>query len=194
VIEVDASGLIARRAATGAGGGRPLGWTALFVALVVEALAEHPRLNARVVDERIEVMRPRHVAFAAQTDAGLLAPVVRDADRLAPAEVDAEVRRLTDLARSGRLGAADQEGGTFTVSNSGMYAVDLTTAVINPPQVAILWLGRIRDRPWVHAGGLVVRPVLQMCLTFDHRALDGADAAAFLGTLERLAAEAGGAP
>lgn len=166
-----------------------VGVTAVVVKLVAAALREHPLLNARVTGDAVELLEQVNVAVAVDTDAGLVAPVVKGADRLTVQEIGNRIRELAARARSAALTAADLADGTFTVSNGGIHPVDITTAILNPPQCGILWIGRIKDRPVVVGeGAIAVRPTMQACLTFDHRAVDGAPAAAFLGTFERLVA------
>jgi 2-oxoglutarate dehydrogenase E2 component (dihydrolipoamide succinyltransferase) len=122
------------------------------------------------------------------TTEGVIVPVVRGADGLGLRELDRRIAELTERARTGALTLAELDGGTFTLSNSGTARVDITTAILNPPQAAILWLGSIRERPVARAGAVVVRPTVQACLTYDHRIVDGVPAAEFLGTLEELCA------
>ena len=112
------------------------------------------------------------------------------ADALSLEEINARIVELAARARDGALAPTDVAGGTFTVSNGGIHPVDITTAILNPPQCGILWIGRVRDRAVVLADGTIAaRPTLQACLTFDHRAIDGGPAAAFLATLEALVAD-----
>jgi pyruvate dehydrogenase E2 component (dihydrolipoamide acetyltransferase) len=169
-----------------AGAGPRIGYTAIFIKLVAGALCSHPLLNSRVAGDEIELLADVNVAVAVDTEEGLIAPVVRRADRLSIEEINVRVSDLATRARAGSLGPDDVAGGTFTLSNGGIHPVDITTAILNPPQTALLWIGRIRDRPVVRDGEVVVRPTLQACLTYDHRAIDGGPAAAFLGTLEAL--------
>jgi pyruvate/2-oxoglutarate dehydrogenase complex dihydrolipoamide acyltransferase (E2) component len=161
-------------------------YTTIFAALVAQALRRHPLLNSRIADDAIEVLADVNVGFAVNTSDGVIVPVVREVDTLGLAELDTVVSELTERARGGTLTLAELDGGTFTLSNSGNARVDITTAIINPPQAAILWLGRIRERPAAHQGAVVVRPTVQACLTYDHRIVDGVPAAEFLGTLEDL--------
>ena len=163
-----------------------VGYTTIFAALAAQALRRHPLLNSRIAGDEIEVLADVNVGFAVNTPAGVIVPVVRGVDTLGLAELDACVSELTERARGGTLTLAELDGGTFTLSNSGNAHVDITTAIINPPQAAILWLGRIRERPVAREGAAVVRPTVQACLTYDHRILDGVPAAEFLGTLEDL--------
>jgi len=163
--------------------------TAIVVKLVASALLGHPRLNARVTETGIELLREINVAVAIETDDGVVAPVVTGADRLSFEEIDARIAELAARARDGALTPDDVSAGTFTVSNGGVHPVDITTAILNPPQCGLLWIGRIRDRPVVLADGTIAaRPTMQACLTFDHRAVDGAPAAAFLATFQTLVA------
>jgi pyruvate/2-oxoglutarate dehydrogenase complex dihydrolipoamide acyltransferase (E2) component len=162
------------------------GYAAIFVAIVAAALRRHPLMNSRVEGDAIEVLADVNVAFAVNTDDGVIVPVVRHADTLSLAEIDARVADLTERVRNATITLAEVEGGTFTLSNSGRATVDITTAILNPPQAAILWLGRIRERPVAIERAVVVRPTVQACLTYDHRVIDGVPAAAFLGTVEEL--------
>jgi pyruvate dehydrogenase E2 component (dihydrolipoamide acetyltransferase) len=190
VVELDVKPLVDfRRQLNDAGASSPIGITAIVVKLAAAALRSHPLLNARVTETDIEILADVNVAVAVETPDGLVAPVVHRADTLGLDEIDARIADLAARARDGSLRIDDVSGGTFTVSNGGIHPVDITTAILNPPQVGILWIGRIRDRPVVDTdGAVVVRPTVQTCLTFDHRAVDGGPAAAFLGTLEKLVA------
>jgi pyruvate/2-oxoglutarate dehydrogenase complex dihydrolipoamide acyltransferase (E2) component len=166
-----------------------VGVTAIVVKLAAHALGSHPILNARVTDASIELLEEINVAVAVDTDAGLVAPVVHGADRLSLEEINRRIAELVERARGNALTPHDLADGTFTVSNGGIHPVDITTAILNPPQVGILWIGRIKDRPVALEGGAIaVRPTMQACLTFDHRAIDGGPAAAFLATIESLVA------
>ena len=196
VLELDVKPLLELRAQLNAEGATPrIGITSMVVALVAQALHEHPLLNSRVTETDVELLTEINVAVAVDTPDGLVAPVVAGADRLSLPEINDRITELAARARDGSLTPDDMAGGTFTVSNGGIYPVDITTAILNPPQTGILWIGRVRDRPVVVAGGdIAVRPTLQACLTFDHRAIDGGPAAAFLATLEALVAGLAGLP
>jgi pyruvate dehydrogenase E2 component (dihydrolipoamide acetyltransferase) len=191
VLEIDVKPLVELRARLNESGATPpVGITSIVVKLVAAALREHPLLNARVTETDVELLAEINVAVAIDTSDGLVAPVVAGADRLSLAEINERIVDLASRAREGSLRPADVAGGTFTVSNGGINPVDITTAILNPPQCGILWIGRIRDRPVVLAdGAIAARPTLQACLTFDHRAIDGGPAAAFLTTLQALVAE-----
>jgi pyruvate/2-oxoglutarate dehydrogenase complex dihydrolipoamide acyltransferase (E2) component len=183
VVEIDGTPLVDLRARSSAG------VTAIVVKLAASALREHPRLNARVTEAAIEMLREINVAVAIEADDGVVAPVVMAADELSIEEIDQRIAELAERTRADALTPYDLSGGTFTLSNGGIHPVDITTAILNPPQCAILWIGRIRDRPVVLADGTIAaRPTMQACLTFDHRAVDGAPAAAFLTTLQELVA------
>jgi pyruvate/2-oxoglutarate dehydrogenase complex dihydrolipoamide acyltransferase (E2) component len=190
VLELDVKPLVELRSGLNEAGASPrIGVTAIVVKLTAAALREHPGLNARVTENEIELLAEINVAVAVETDEGLVAPVVGSADRLSLEKINARIHELAARARDRSLTSDDLDGGTFTVSNGGIHPVDITTAILNPPQVGILWIGRIRDRPVVTPdGGIAVRPTMQACLTFDHRAVDGGPAAAFLATFEQLVA------
>jgi pyruvate/2-oxoglutarate dehydrogenase complex dihydrolipoamide acyltransferase (E2) component len=193
VLELDVKPLVELRTRLNESGATPrIGVTAIVVKLVAAALREHPLVNARVTETAVELLAEINVAVAIDTEEGLVAPVVKGADRLSIEQINAHIGELSERARETALRPDDLADGTFTVSNGGIHPVDITTAIINPPQCAILWIGRIKERPVVVAGGAIaVRPTMQACLTFDHRAVDGAPAAAFLGTFERLVGELG---
>lgn len=180
VLEVDATAVVASRA-RGAAAGRPLRHVTLFAAAAVGALRASPDLNALVVEDEIRVVADINLAIAVETPEGVVAPVVHHADRLSVAELDGHIGALIERVRGGNVTPSDGQGATFTLSSSGGQPVDLTTAILNPPQVGILWLGRITPRAVVRDGAIVARPTVQACLTYDHRAIDGAPAAAFLG-------------
>lgn len=190
VLELDVKPLVELRSRLNEEGASPrIGITSIVVKLVAAALRDHPVLNARVTETDVEVLSQINIAVAVDTPDGLVTPVVHRADVLSLEEVNARIVELALRTREGSLTPDDVAGGTFTVSNGGIYPVDITTAILNPPQCGILWIGRIRDRPVVvDDGAIAVRPTLQACLTFDHRGIDGGPAAAFLATLEALVA------
>ena len=134
-------------------------------------------------------MRAANVGIAAATDRGLVVPVVHGAERLTLTEVARARADVVGRAREGKLHREDVEGGTFTISNLGMFGLDQFTAVLNPPEAAILAVGATQERVVVRAGEMVVRPMMTMTLTCDHRAVDGAPAAAFLESLKKLLEE-----
>ena len=153
------------------------------------ALVRHRAVNAHFTGERIERFPAAHVGLAVAAPAGLIVPVIRDADRRSIAEIAAARSDLVARAREGKLQRADLDGGTFTISNLGMYGIEQFTAVLNPPQAAILAVGAIEERPAVVDGVLDAAPLMTMTLTCDHRAIDGADGAEFLAALKALLEE-----
>ncbi|MEU6341343.1 dihydrolipoamide acetyltransferase family protein [Streptomyces sp. NPDC046977] len=181
-VDADATELLAARAAMNAAGGPKVSVLALLARICTAALARHPDLNATVDTERGEIVRlpAVHLGFAAQTDRGLVVPVVRGAQTRTTDELSAEIARLTEAARAGRLTPAELTGGTFTLNNYGVFGVDGSTPIINHPEAAMLGVGRIAPKPWVHQGELAVRQVVQLSFTFDHRVCDGGTAGGFL--------------
>ncbi|MFW6091811.1 MAG: dihydrolipoamide acetyltransferase family protein, partial [Actinomycetota bacterium] len=178
-VDVDATGLVEAREALRATHPNT-GLTALFARFVVAGLVRFPELNASV--EGDEIVQHGHVnlGVAAQTDRGLVVPVVRDAHRLTTAQLGDEIARLATAARDGSLDPADLTGGTITLNNYGVFGVDGSTPIINHPEAALLGVGRVVDKPWVVDGQLAVRKVTQLSLTFDHRVCDGGTAGGFL--------------
>jgi pyruvate dehydrogenase E2 component (dihydrolipoamide acetyltransferase) len=159
----------------------------LTLKAVAEALKEFPELNARLEGDEIVYLDRYDLGFAVQTEQGLVVPVVRDVDSRSLDEVDAEVRRLADAARTGQLKPDELRDSTFSVTSAGKLAGLFQTPIVNHPEVGILSLGRIANRPVVRDGEVVVRPVGYVALTFDHRVVDGARAAAFgLAVIQRL--------
>ncbi len=158
----------------------------LLTKLVAAALVRHPAVNAHFTGETIVRFPNAHVGIAVAAPNGLIVPVVRDADRRTIAEIAAARSDLVGRARDGKLRREDLDGGTFTISNLGMFGIDRFTAVLNPPQAAILAVGQVSEQPVAVDGEVVVRPVAHLTLTCDHRAIDGADGAEFLQTLTRL--------
>ncbi|MGW0331604.1 dihydrolipoamide acetyltransferase family protein [Streptomyces sp. NPDC003011] len=181
-VDADATELMRARTAMNAAGGPKISVLALLARICTAALARHPELNSRVDLEAREVVRldQVHLGFAAQTERGLVVPVVRDAHTRDTEALTAEFARLTEAARAGTLTPADVTGGTFTVNNYGVFGVDGSTPIINHPEAAMLGVGRIVPKPWVHEGELAVRQVVQLSLTFDHRVCDGGTAGGFL--------------
>ena len=155
------------------------------------ALMRHRAVNARFTGEAIERYPSADIGLAVAIPDGLVVPVIRGSDRRTIAEIAAARIDLVQRARGGKLRAEDLEGGTFTISNLGMYGVEQFVAVLNPPQAAILAVGTVEDRPVARDGEVVVRPMMTMTLTSDHRALDGATASDFLRTVKSFLEEPG---
>ena len=170
------------------GPNRPAGIsvTDLVLAGCASTLRQHPEENAYLVEEAVTVFDRVNVGVAVATDAGLMVPVIHDADRLGLEELSARRKELAEKARAGALTMTDVDGGTFTVSSLGMLGIDRFDAILNVPQVAILAVGATRDRYVRTDEGERWRPSAELTLTCDHRALDGATAAAFLATLARF--------
>ncbi|OKK01057.1 dihydrolipoamide acetyltransferase family protein [Amycolatopsis sp. CB00013] len=180
-VDVDATGLVAARKSLNASApDRPVSLLGLVARFAVAGLRKFPELNARVEGDEIVQLRDINLGFAAQTDRGLVVPVVRDAGSLSTRELSAAIGDRTTQAREGKLGPAGLTGGTFTVNNYGVFGVDGSAAIINHPEAAILGIGRIIDRPWVVDGELVARKICELTLAFDHRVCDGGTAGGFL--------------
>ncbi|WP_329411808.1 2-oxo acid dehydrogenase subunit E2 [Streptomyces sp. NBC_00704] len=181
-VDADATELMRARTAMNAAGGPKISLLALLARICTAALARYPELNSTVDQAAREIVRfdQVHLGFAAQTDRGLVVPVVRDAHARDAEGLTAEFARLTEAGREGRLTPADLTGGTFTLNNYGVFGVDGSTPIINHPEAAMLGVGRIVPKPWVHEGELAVRQVVQLSLTFDHRVCDGGTAGGFL--------------
>jgi pyruvate dehydrogenase E2 component (dihydrolipoamide acetyltransferase) len=153
---------------------------------VASALAQHPEVNAHWLGDRIRLFNRIHLGVAVATDDGLIVPVIFDADRKSMRQISAEVKELARLARERRLKPEQYTGSTFSVSNLGMYGIDQFTAIINPPETAILAIGRGEDKAVVVDGSVVVRKRVRVTMSCDHRAIDGAVGARFLQTLGRM--------
>jgi 2-oxoisovalerate dehydrogenase E2 component (dihydrolipoyl transacylase) len=181
-VDVDATELLALRESLRTATDAGPGLLALMARFVVAGLKKYPELNGFVDTEREELVQYDGVnlGLAAQTERGLVVPAVVDAHLLTARGLDAEIRRLTAAARDGKLTTRELSAGSFTLNNYGSFGVDGSAAIINHPQVAILGVGRIIDRPWVVDGQLAVRKLTQLSLVFDHRVCDGGTAAGFL--------------
>ncbi|MGX1560623.1 dihydrolipoamide acetyltransferase family protein [Streptomyces sp. NPDC055506] len=181
-VDADATELMRARTAMNTAGGPKISLLALLARICTAALARFPELNSTVDAQAREVVQFDHVhlGFAAQTDRGLVVPVVRDAHARDAESLTAEFARLTEAGRTGTLTPGELTGGTFTLNNYGVFGVDGSTPIINHPEAAMLGVGRIVPKPWVHEGELAVRQVVQLSLTFDHRVCDGGTAGGFL--------------
>jgi len=177
-VEVDMSAALAAKGNTA---GATV--TDILLAACAQTLTAHPALNAHYADEAVTVFEEVNLGIAVATDAGLVVPVVHGAERLDVAGLAAARREAVGKARGGKLAMADVTGGTFTVSNLGMMGIDRFDAILNVPQVAILAVGSTRQRQLWNDGDPAWRPVAELTLTCDHRAIDGASGAAFLSAL-----------
>lgn len=161
----------------------------IYLKLTAAALQEHVSLNASWSEEGLLLHRDIHIGFAVETEEGLLAPVLRDVPTKSLRAISAETASLIEGAHQKRLGHEAMQGGTFTITNLGMYGIDAFTPIINLPQAAILGIGRIVCKPAVHEGEVVPRQMVALSLTFDHRVVDGAPAARFLNTVREYVSE-----
>ncbi|MGI5208282.1 dihydrolipoamide acetyltransferase family protein [Spirillospora sp. CA-108201] len=185
--EVDAGALLAFRATVNeALAPAKVSVNDLVVKAVATALREHPAVNVSYTEENLLFHKRVHVGVAVAVEDGLVVPVVRDADRMSVSQIGQETRELAAKARDGKLSAREMSGGTFSVSNLGMFGVDSFSAVINPPEAAILAVGAVRDEPVVRDGQVVPGKRMTVTLSVDHRATDGATAAKFLARLAEL--------
>ena len=160
--------------------GVKLGFMGFFTLAVVHALKEIPAVNAEIDGDELIYKNYAHIGVAVGTDKGLVVPVVRNADQLSIAGVEKEINRLGRLARDGQLSMADMQGGTFTISNGGVYGSLMSTPILNAPQSGILGMHKIQDRPVVENGQIVIRPMMYLALSYDHRIVDGKEAVTFL--------------
>lgn len=160
--------------------GVKLGFMGFFTKAVTHALKELPAVNAEIDGTDIIYKNYCHVGVAVGTDKGLVVPVVRDADQMSIAEIEKEIGRLGKAARDGALSMADMQGGTFTISNGGVYGSLMSSPILNAPQSGILGMHKIQDRPVVVGGQIVIRPMMYLALSYDHRIVDGKEAVTFL--------------
>jgi 2-oxoglutarate dehydrogenase E2 component (dihydrolipoamide succinyltransferase) len=160
--------------------GVKLGFMGFFTKAVVHALKEIPAVNAEIDGDELIYKNYAHIGVAVGTDKGLVVPVVRDADQLSIAGIEKDINRLGKLARDGALSMADMQGGTFTISNGGVYGSLMSTPILNAPQSGILGMHKIQERPVVVEGQIVIRPMMYLALSYDHRIVDGKEAVTFL--------------
>jgi pyruvate/2-oxoglutarate dehydrogenase complex dihydrolipoamide acyltransferase (E2) component len=180
VTDVDMSDVVSARNASG------FSYTAYVTWAVGQALREFPILNSSLVDDRILVKKDIHIGVAVALEQGLVAPLIRFADRKSVAEISREIDELAARARDGQLAPDELTAGTFTVTNSGSFGSLLFTPIINYPEVAILGMGKVADTPVVRGSEIVVRKVMYLCLSYDHRVVDGAPAVQFLQAVKRV--------
>jgi 2-oxoglutarate dehydrogenase E2 component (dihydrolipoamide succinyltransferase) len=166
--------------------GVSLGFMSFFTKAVVGALKAFPLLNAEIQGDEIVVKYYYDIGIAVATDEGLVVPVVRDADRKSFAEIEHEIEELAGKARERRLTLEELSGGTFTITNGGVFGSLLSTPILNPPQVGILGMHKIEERPVVVNGEIVIRPMMYVALTYDHRIVDGREAVLFLVRVKEL--------
>lgn len=159
-------------------------YTTIIVETVAKALREHPMLNSTLEGDKIKVFEDINVGVAVATEQGLVVPVIHNADGKSLKEIDTIINDLTEKARNGKLSKEEVSGGTFTITNLGMYGVEFFTPIINPPEAAILGIGKIKEKPVVINGKIQTKPFIFLSLSYDHRIIDGAPAAEFLGKVK----------
>ena len=160
--------------------GVKLGFMGFFTKAVCHALKEIPAVNAEIDGTDVIYKNFCHIGVAVGTDKGLVVPVVRDADQMSIAEIEKEIGNLGRKARDGKLGVADMQGGTFTISNGGVYGSLMSSPILNAPQSGILGMHKIQERPMAVNGQVVIRPMMYLALSYDHRIVDGKEAVTFL--------------
>jgi 2-oxoglutarate dehydrogenase E2 component (dihydrolipoamide succinyltransferase) len=165
------------------------GLTAFFIKAAVDALKAFPRLNAEIQGEDMVLKRYYDIGVAVGDEEGLVVPVIRDADRLGLIEIERAVKALAQKAADRTLTLDDLRGGTFTITNGGVFGSLLSTPILNPPQVGILGLHKIEERPVVRDGQVVARPMMYVALSYDHRIVDGREAVQFLVRVKELIEE-----
>jgi pyruvate dehydrogenase E2 component (dihydrolipoamide acetyltransferase) len=188
---VDATNLVALRERLKATHNPTPSYTDVLAKLAAVALQKHPQLAARWTDAGLVLPDRIDIGIAVDTDAGLLVPVIRDVPALGIVELAARSRDLIDRARAGKLATADLQGGCFTITNLGAFGIDAFTPIINPPESAVLGVGRIARQPVMEGDRVVGRDMVWLSLTFDHRVVDGAPAARFVQTLAQCIANSG---
>ena len=160
--------------------GMKLGFMSFFVKACTQALKEIPTVNAEIDGQDIVYKNYYHIGVAVGTDKGLVVPVIRDADRLSLAGIEKTIADFGKRARDGQLKIEEMQGGTFTISNGGVYGSLMSTPILNAPQSAILGMHKIQERPVVVGGQIVARPMMYLAVSYDHRIIDGREAVTFL--------------
>ena len=164
--------------------GVKLGFMSFFVKSCVLALKAFPIVNAEISGDEIIYKNYYNISFAVSTDKGLVVPVLKNADELSFADIEKNIKSISDKAREGKLNIEDLQGGTFTISNGGVYGSMLSTPILNLPQSAVLGMHNISDRPVAVEGEIKIRPVMYLALSYDHRIIDGKDSVSFLKTIK----------
>jgi 2-oxoglutarate dehydrogenase E2 component (dihydrolipoamide succinyltransferase) len=163
-----------------------LGFMSFFVRACVEALKRSPVVNASIDGNDIVYHGYYDVGVAVSTDRGLIVPVIRDADKLSMADIEAKISESAEKARTGKLSLEEMQGGTFTITNGGVFGSLMATPILNSPQCAILGMHKIQERPVVENGQIVIRPMMYVALSYDHRLIDGKESVTFLVTIKEL--------
>jgi 2-oxoglutarate dehydrogenase E2 component (dihydrolipoamide succinyltransferase) len=163
-----------------------LGFMSFFVKASIGALKGFPMLNAELQEDEVVYKRYYDIGMAIGSEEGLVVPVLRDADRLSFAEIEKTIAGFVEKSRSDTLALDDLRGGTFTITNGGVFGSLLSTPILNPPQVGILGLHKIEERPVARQGQVVIRPMMYVALSYDHRLVDGREAVQFLVRVKEL--------
>jgi 2-oxoglutarate dehydrogenase E2 component (dihydrolipoamide succinyltransferase) len=166
--------------------GTKLGFMSFFTKAVTIALKEYPSINSQLDNEEILYPDYTDIGIAVQTPKGLMVPVVRNAETMNLAELEIEIKRLADKGRAGRMSIDDMQGGTFTITNGGVFGSMLSTPILNPPQSGILGMHNIQERPIAVKGKVEIRPMMYLALSYDHRTIDGKDSVGFLVKVKEL--------
>ena len=161
-----------------------LGYMSFFVKACIAALKNYPAVNAEIQDEEIVYKNYYNISFAVGTDRGLVVPVLRNPDEMSFAEIEKNISLLGEKARNGKITINDLQGGTFTITNGGIYGSMLSTPILNPPQSGVLGMHNIIERPVVVDGDIVIRPMMYLALSYDHRIIDGKEAVSFLKNIK----------
>jgi 2-oxoglutarate dehydrogenase E2 component (dihydrolipoamide succinyltransferase) len=191
--EIDMSAVKELRARHGASFERrhqiKLGFMSFFVKAAIESLRQCPELNATIEDEEIVYRRYYDIGVAISTDKGLVVPVLRDAERMSFAKIEKAIDDFATRAREGQLKVEELQGGTFTITNGGVFGSLLSTPIVNPPQSGVLGMHAIQDRPVAHENQVVIKPMMYVALTYDHRIVDGREAVTFLRRIKQTIEE-----
>ena len=186
--EVDMSGIISMRKENQddfqSRYGIKLGFMSFFVKACIVGLKLFPAINAEIEDNDIIYKNYYNISFAVSTDKGLVVPVLKNADEMSFADIEKEIKRLSDKAKNGNLTIEDLQGGTFTISNGGVYGSMLSTPILNPPQSGVLGMHNIVERPVNDNGEVKIKPIMYLALSYDHRIIDGKDSVSFLKTVK----------
>lgn len=166
--------------------GVKLGFMSFFTKAVVESLKRFPAVNASIDGQDVVYHGFYDIGIAVSTERGLVVPVIRDADQMSMAEIESAINDAATKARTGKLSMEEMQGGTFTITNGGVFGSLLATPIINPPQTGILGMHKIEDRPVVEKGQIVIRPMMYVALSYDHRLIDGKDSVQFLVSVKEL--------
>ena len=161
-----------------------LGFMSFFVKSCIVALKNFPTVNAEIQNDEIVYKNYYNISFAVGTDKGLVVPVLRDSDQMSFADIEKRITSLGEKAREGKITIDDLQGGTFTITNGGIYGSMLSTPILNPPQSGVLGMHNIIERPVVKNGAIVIRPMMYLALSYDHRIIDGKEAVSFLKNIK----------